>query len=339
MLLLQFLLRRVLLAIPLLIGVTLLTFLISHTVPSDPLVSNLGQRAMSDPRVVAAFKEEWGLDKPLHEQYLTYLTNLLQGNLGRSIRTRRPVLEDLKAFAPATAELAMAAISIGMALGLTLGVLSAVNRNKPLDHIVRFISLTGVSVPLFWLALILLYVFYAELRWVSGPGRLDAGLQAPPRWTGFMTLDALAAGRFDLFRNAMSHLVLPASVLGLFTSGLISRVTRSAMLEVLGNDYIRTARAKGLRQRAIVLKHALRNALIPVVTVIGLSFANLLAGTVLTERIFAWPGIGGYAYQASTTLDFQAIMGVSLVVALIFIASNFIVDMLYFALDPKMRVR
>lgn len=336
--LIRFLVRRVVLSVPLLVGVTMLTFVISHTVPSDPLVSNLGQRAMSDPKVVAAFKSEWGLDQPLPVQYLTYLRNLLSGNLGKSIRTRRPVLDDLRAFAPATAELALASIAVGMLLGMTLGVVSAVNRNKPIDHVVRFFSLTGVSLPVFWLALILLYVFYAKLGWVSGPGRLDAGLQGPAKITGFMTIDAIAAGRFDLLRNAVSHLILPAIVLGSFASGLISRVTRSAMLEVLGNDYIRTARAKGLLQSAVVFKHALRNALIPVVTVIGLSFANLLAGTVLTERIFAWPGIGGYAFQASTTLDFQAIMGVSLFVGLIFILSNLIVDILYFVLDPRMRV-
>lgn len=335
--LIRFLIRRVVLSVPLLIGVTLLTFVISHTVPSDPLVSNLGQRAMSDPKVVAAFKAEWGLDQPLPVQYLTYLRNLLNGNLGKSIRTRRPVLDDLRAFAPATAELAFASIAVGMIAGMTLGVLSAVNRNKPIDHVVRFFSLTGVSLPVFWLALILLYVFYAKLGWVSGPGRLDAGLQGPAKITGFMTLDAIAAGRLDLLRNAISHLILPAIVLGSFASGLISRVTRSAMLEVLGNDYIRTARAKGLLQHAVVFKHALRNALIPVVTVIGLSFANLLAGTVLTERIFAWPGIGGYAFQASTTLDFQAIMGVSLFVGMIFILSNLVVDILYFVLDPRMR--
>ena len=335
--LIRFLIRRVLLSAPLLIGVTLLTFVISHTVPSDPLVSNLGQRAMSDPKVVAAFKSEWGLDQPLPVQYLTYLRNLLSGNLGKSIRTRRPVLDDLRAFAPATAELALASIAVGMFVGMTLGVVSAVNRNKPIDHVVRFFSLSGVSLPVFWLALILLYVFYARLGWVSGPGRLDAGLQGPAKITGFMTIDAIAAGRLDLLRNAISHLILPAVVLGSFASGLISRVTRSAMLEVLGNDYIRTARAKGLRQSAVVFKHALRNALIPVVTVIGLSFANLLAGTVLTERIFAWPGIGGYAFQASTTLDFQAIMGVSLFVGMIFILSNLVVDILYFVLDPRMR--
>ncbi len=337
MTLLRFLVRRVLLTIPLLIGITLLAFVISHTVPSDPLVANLGQRAMSDPATVAAFKAEWGLDKPPHEQYLTYLGNLLRGNLGKSIKNRRPVIEDIRAFMPATIELALSSIVVGVFLGVTFGVVSAVNRNKPIDHLVRFFSLTGVSIPVFWLSLILLYIFYARLGWVAGPGRLDAGWPPPPRLTGLYTIDAIVAGQWATLGNALSHLVLPSLVLGIFTSGLISRVTRSAMLEVLSLDYIRTARAKGLWERLVILRHALRNALIPVVTVIGLSFANLLAGTVLTENIFAWPGIGRYAFQSSTTLDFQAIMGVSLLIATIFIVINFIVDMLYFVLDPRMR--
>ncbi len=333
----RFLLRRVLLSVPLLLGITLLSFVISHLVPSDPLVSNLGQRAMSDPKIVAAFRAEWGLDKPLPEQYITYLRNLLQGNLGKSIKSRRPVIEDLKAFLPATIELAASSILVGGLLGVTLGVLSSVYRNSWIDHFVRFFSLIGVSLPVFWLALILLFVFYSRLGWVAGPGRLDPGMQAPPYVTGLMTIDALLAGQWDVFRNAVSHLVLPSIVLGSYTAGLIARVTRSSMLEVLGLDYIRTARAKGLRERGVVIKHGMRNALVPVVTVIGLSFANLLAGTVLTERIFAWQGIGSYAFQASTSLDFQAIMGVSLLIAFIFITTNFVVDLLYFVLDPRLR--
>jgi peptide/nickel transport system permease protein len=337
MLIIRFLLRRALLSVPLLLGITLLAFIISHLVPSDPLVSNLGQRAMSDPKIVAAFRAEWGLDKPLPEQYITYLRNLLQGNLGKSIKSRRPVIEDLRAFLPATIELAASSILVGAILGVTLGVLSAIYRNSWIDHFVRFFSLIGVSLPVFWLALILLFVFYSRLGWVAGPGRLDPGLQAPPYVTGLMTIDAILAGQWDVFRNALSHLVLPSIVLGSYTAGLIARVTRSSMLEVLGLDYIRTARAKGLRERGVVLKHGMRNALVPVVTVIGLSFANLLAGTVLTERIFAWQGIGSYAFQASTSLDFQAIMGVSLLIAFIFIVTNFVVDLLYFVLDPRLR--
>jgi peptide/nickel transport system permease protein len=336
--LLRFLARRLLLTIPLLIGITLLAFIISHTVPSDPVVANLGQRAMSDPKVVAAFRAEWGLDKPLPEQYLTYLGNLLRGNLGKSIKNRRPVIEDIKAFLPATIELASAAIVIGVAVGVSLGIVSAVQRNKPVDHVARVFSLIGVSLPVYWMALILLLVFYARLGWFAGPGRLDAGLPAPPQLTGMITVDAVFAGQWSTFGNALSHLFLPAFTLGIFTAGLITRVTRSAMLEVLSLDYIRTAKAKGLRDRSVVLRHALRNALVPIITVIGFSFANLLAGTVLIENIFAWPGIGRYAFQASTTLDFAAIMGVSLLIALIFVVTNLVVDILYFVLDPRMRV-
>jgi peptide/nickel transport system permease protein len=337
MLLLRFLARRVLLTIPILFGITLLAFVIARAVPSDPVVANLGQRAMSDPKIVAAFRAEWGLDKPPHEQYLTYIGNLVQGNLGMSIKTRRPVIEDLKSFLPATIELAAFSILVGMVMGVSLGVLAAVFRNRWVDHVARFVSLIGVSLPIFWLALILLFVFYSRLGVVAGPGRLDPGMVPPPRVTGLMTVDALLAGDLATFGNAVSHLILPSVTLGFFTAGLITRVTRSAMLEVLGTDYVRTARAKGLREQLVVLRHAFRNAMVPVVTVIGFSFANLLAGTVLTERIFSWPGIGSYAFQASTTLDFQAIMGVSLLIAFIFIVTNLIVDVLYFVLDPRMR--
>lgn len=334
---LRFLARRILLTIPILFGITLLAFIVARAVPSDPVVANLGQRAMSDPEIVAAFRAEWGLDKPPHEQYLTYIANLAQGNLGKSIKTRRPVIDDLKAFLPATVELAASSIAVGMLMGVSLGVISAVYRNRWIDHAARFISLIGVSLPVFWLALILLFVFYSRLGIAAGPGRLDPGMIPPPRVTGMMTVDAALAGQWATFGNALSHLVLPSITLGFFTAGLITRVTRSAMLEVLSLDYIRTARAKGLHERLVVLRHAFRNAMVPVVTVIGFSFANLLAGTVLTERIFAWPGIGSYAFQASTTLDFQAIMGVSMLIALIFIVTNLVVDVLYFVLDPRMR--
>jgi peptide/nickel transport system permease protein len=191
--------------------------------------------------------------------------------------------------------------------------------------------------PIFWIALVMLFVFYARLRWLPGPGRLDAGLKPPPNLTGFFTVDAALAGNWTLFRNALRHLILPAFVLGSYTTGLITRVTRSSMLEVLSQNYVRVAQAKGLRQRTVLLRHALRNALIPVVTVIGFSYGSLLAGAVLTESIFAWPGIGQYAYRASTSLDFPAIMGVSLLIAAIFVVTNLIVDLLYFVLDPRLR--
>lgn len=335
----QYILRRLVLTIPLLFGITLIAFAISHAVPADPITANLGQKAMSDPKIVAAFQAEWGLDRPVHEQYLIYLQNLVRGDLGRSIKSRRPVVEDLAAFLPATIELATVAIVFGVAIGMTFGVLSALRRNSPLDHIARFLSLMGVSVPVFWLALVALFIFYARLRWVPGPGRIDVGLTVPDKVTGLLTIDAILAGDWVVFRNVLGHLLLPALVLGSYTTGLITRVTRSALLEVLGEDYMRTARAKGLSSRTLLIRHALRNALIPVITVIGFSYGNLLAGTVLTESIFAWPGIGQYAYRASTSLDFPAIMGVSLVIAVIFILTNLVVDVLYFMLDPRLSVQ
>lgn len=334
----QYISRRLILTIPLLIGVTLIAFAISHAVPGDPVAANLGQKAMSDPQIVAAFEKEWGLDKPVAQQYVIYLGKLLQGDMGRSIKSRRPVVEDLRAFLPATIELATAAVLFGVVTGMLLGILSALWRNSWVDHIARFISLLGVSIPVFWLALLALFVLYSRLGWFPGPGRIDVGMELPPRVTGLLTIDSLIAGNGTIFRNAVSHLILPALVLGSYTTGLITRVTRSAMLEVLGADYIRTARSKGLGERVTLIRHALRNALIPVITVIGFSYGNLLAGTVLTESIFAWPGIGQYAYRASTSLDFPAIMGVSLVIALIFILVNLIVDVLYFLIDPRLRV-
>jgi peptide/nickel transport system permease protein len=333
----QYILRRLVLTIPLLFGITLIAFVISHAVPADPVTANLGQKAMSDPKIVAAFRAEWGLDKPVVEQYVVYLTNLLQGDLGRSIKSRRPVTEDLKAFLPATIELATTAILFGIVIGLLLGILSAVRRNSWLDHGARVMSLLGVSVPVFWLALLALFIFYSRLGWFAGPGRIDVGMEVPARVTGLLTVDALLAGDWAAFRNVLSHLLLPALVLGSYTTGLITRVTRSGMLEVLGQDYIRTAYAKGLTTRTTIWRHAFRNTLIPVITVIGFSYGSLLAGAVLTESIFAWPGIGQYAYRASTSLDFPAIMGVSMLIALIFIGINLIVDVLYFVLDPRLR--
>jgi peptide/nickel transport system permease protein len=334
-----YILRRLIFMIPLLFGITLISFVLAHAVPADPLTANLGQRAMSDPTIVAAFKAEWGLDQPLTVQYITYLRNLLSGNLGKSIRSKRPILDDLKSYLPATIELATTATVIGVALGLVLGVISAVLRDSPFDFMARFVSLVGISAPVFWLALVSLLLFYVQLHWVPGLGRLDTGLDAPPVVTGFFTVDSLLAGNWEALSNALGHLILPSFVLGSYSMGLITRITRAAMLEALTQDYIRTARSKGLRERAVLLRHALANALIPVVTVIGLSYGTLLSGAVLTETIFAWPGIGRYAYQASSTLDFPAIMGVSLLIAFIFTVINLIVDVLYHVVDPRLRTR
>jgi peptide/nickel transport system permease protein len=329
--------QRLLLMFPLMVGMTLISFIISHTLPADPVGANLGQRSMEDPAIVAAFRTQWGLDRPLPEQYLSYIRNLLQGNLGVSIRTHLPVAEDLGRYLPASAELAVTATLVGTLIGIPFGVISAVRRNQWVDHLVRGVSLLGVSSPVFWLGLVALYVFYFRLGWLPGPGRLDVGLPEPVHVTGMYTLDSLLTGNWAAFASSLRHLVLPGFVLASVYLGLVTRMTRSSMLEVLSADYIRTARGKGLRQRSVIYGHALGNALIPTITVLGLAFGDVLAGTVLTETIFSWPGIGRYAYQSAVTLDFPAIMGVSLVIAAVFISVNLATDLAYVLLDPRLR--
>jgi len=326
--------------IPLLVGMTLIAFIISHTVPGDPVAAHLGQKSMEDPTIVAAFRKQWGLDRPLWEQYWIYLKNLLRGNLGVSIRTHRPVIDDLKQFLPASTELAIGATFYSLFLGIPFGVISAIKREKFIDHILRILSLIGVSTPVFWLALMSLYIFYYRLGWLPGPGRLDAGMEMEIRATitGMYTVDTLLRGDYKTFVIALRHLILPTLVLGSVTLGIVTRMTRSSMLEVMAQDYIRTARGKGLTEQAVIFRHALKNALIPTVTVIGLSFGGIMAGTVLTETIFSWPGIGRYAYQSCIKLDFPAIMGVSLLIAGIFSLVNLIVDVSYAFLDPRLRI-
>jgi peptide/nickel transport system permease protein len=329
--------RRVLLMIPLAIGMTLIAFVVSHSVPADPIAAHLGQRSMEDPAIVAAFRAQWGLDRPLPEQYLTYVRNLAQGNLGLSIRTHMPVAEDLGRYLPASAELAMIATLVGIVLGIPLGVASAVRRNHWIDHLVRGVSLLGVSTPVFWLGLIGLYVFYFRLGWLPGPGRLDVGMPEPAHITGMYTVDSLLSGNMAALGVSLRHLLLPGMVLASVYLALVTRMTRSSMLEVLSADYVRTARGKGLTQRVVIYRHALGNALIPTITVLGLAFGDILSGTVLTETIFSWPGIGRYAYQSAVTLDFPAIMGVSLLIALVFISVNLITDLAYAFFDPRLR--
>jgi peptide/nickel transport system permease protein len=332
-----YLLRRLAMAIPLVIGISLVAFIIANLVPSDPMAANLGERAASDPEIVEAFRAKWGLDQPFHIQYLRYVTNLLKGDMGTSIRTRRPVAQELGRYLPATVELATAGILVALAVGIPLGIVSAVWRNKPIDFVARIVSLIGVSAPVFWLALIALLLLYRNLGILPGPGRLDAILSPPPHVTGLYVIDSILAGEWKLLGNALSHLVLPGIVLGAYSSGLIARITRSAMLDVLSMEYMNTARSKGLRERRVILDHGLRNALIPVVTVIGLSYSNLLTGAVLTETIFAWGGVGRFAYDSARSLDFPSIMGVSMLVAIVFIVTNLIVDMVYYLVDPRIR--
>ena len=333
----RYFLRRILFVFPTLIGITLAAFLIANAVPADPITANLPQSALNDEALIKAFRERWGLDKPPAEQYLTYLGNLLHGDFGTSIKTHRPVLDDIRQFLPATIELATVGIISGIIIGVSVGIVAAVWRNSLADYVGRIFALFGVSFPVFLLALVLLTVFYARLGWTAGPGRLDVRMDDPPRMTGLFTVDALLASDWPTFKNAISHLLLPGIMLGVYVSGIIARITRSSMLEVMGMDYIRTARSKGLRERMVIGKHALSNAAIPVVTVVGLSYGNLLTGAVLTESIFAWPGIGRYMFRASTSQDFPAIMGVSILIGFIYVGVNFVVDILYYFLDPRIR--
>jgi peptide/nickel transport system permease protein len=329
--------RRLALMLVAVLGVTLISFVISHAVPADPIVSNLGQQASQRPEIVKAFKEKWGLDRPLHVQYLAFLGNLLRGELGTSINTRRAITKDLAQFLPATIELSTAAVLFALLVGVPLGVVAAIRRDGPVDHAARLLSLVGVSIPIFWLATVSLVLFYATLHWTVGPGRLGPQIESPPWLTGFHTIDAAVAGQWTTFRSAVSHLVLPGLVLASSIMGLVTRVTRSSMLDALSQEYLRTARAKGLPESRVVARHALRNALIPTVTVLGLAYGGLLSGAVMTETIFAWPGLGRYAFQSAVTNDFPAIMGVTFVIGVMYAVVNLVVDLLYGWLDPLIR--
>jgi len=335
---LKYITRRLIFLVFLMVGVSLLVFLIANLVPSDPVVANLSARNLNDEEMVAAYKAKWGLDQPLYKQYLIYLNNLLHGDMGVSIRTSRPVLEDLKLYYPATIELACVGILFAVVFGMLFGVLSAIKRNTIVDQILRGVSVFGVSIPAFWLALLMLFLFYLTLGIAPGPGRVSAGFSAPACGMNLYLIGYMVDGNWPAFRDALSHLILPGLCLGLFTMGLITRTTRSSLLEVLSMDYIRTARAKGLVEKKVIVKHALGNALIPVITVIGVGFGNLLGGMVFVESIFAWPGIGQYAYKAAQNLDFPAIVGTSLLIALNYVVLNLIIDLLYGVLDPRVRL-
>jgi peptide/nickel transport system permease protein len=334
----RFLGRRLVALVVLAIGITFVAFVLTQLVPGDPALSALGPVTSADPEAVAAYHEHWGMDKPLPVQYGTYLWNLVQGDLGVSQLSHQPVLDDLRHTIPATMELAFLSIAFAIAVGVPLGVIAAVRQNRASDHALRVVSLAGISMPTFWLALLALYVFFFRLDWFPGGGRLDPGATPPGEITGLYTVDAVLHGQFSLAWDALHHLILPALVLAAFNVSLITRYTRSAILEVIHDDYVRAARAKGLPERTVVIRHVLRAALPSVITVIGLVFANVLTGAVLVENIFAWPGIGQYAYQASLELDLPAIMGVSLFVAVVYVTVNFVVDVLYGVIDPRLRL-
>ncbi len=330
-----FLLRRVVGIAAVMIGVSVITFAISHVVPADPAVAALGDHATD--AQIAAFRADYHLDRPLPEQYAAYVVGLLHGDLGRSIRTRRSVADDLADSFPATLELSLAALAISLLIGIPAGIWSAIYRGRLPDVIVRVAALAGGSLPVFWLGLIVIGLFYYQLGWFPGGGRLDTFVSPPPTRTGLYVVDSVLALDVDALRSSLIHLVLPSLTLGYFSTAVVARMTRSSMLEVLGQDYMRTARAKGLAERLIVVRHGLRNALIPTVTVIGLTFGSLLSGAVLTETIFSWPGLGRYATASAISLDFPAVLGVTLLAAIVYPVANLAVDIAYYWLDPRIQ--
>lgn len=335
----QFVLRRLGAAVLILLGITVVTFLLTTVVPANPETANLGQRALADPAMVAAFRDKYGLDDPLPVQYFTYLGNLVTGDLGMSSQTLRPVREDLEAFAPATLELVLTGTFLALVGGIGLGVLAARRRGGWLDRFARGGSLVGVSLPTFWLALICSVIFFRQLAILPGSGRLDAAMIPPPKVTGFYTIDTLLIGDLKAFWSAVTHLILPASVLAASTIGLILRFTRGAMLEALASDFVKAARAKGLRERTVLLGYALRASSGPLITATSLSIGFGLAATVYVEQQFSWSGLGQYAFRSSTNLDLSAVMGVTIVIALIFVLVNLAADLLYAFFDPRIRLR
>ncbi len=322
----------------LLFGIASIVFLVSRLTPGDPLVTIVGERNLNNPEIVAAAKARWGLDQSVVVQYGHYMKNLLHGDMGTSFTTREPVVHDLWLRLPATLELTIYALLGGVIVGVTLGVLAARHRNKFIDHIARFFALMGSSLPAFWAGLLLLYVFYARLGWLPGPGRIDPRGVAPDKVTGFYTVDSLLQGDFAMFKDSVMHLILPATVLGWGVVGIVSRLVRASLLDEFSMDYVRVGRAMGLRERTVVNQHALRNALLPTITIVAFTFAFLLTGAVLTETVFSWPGVGSYAVDASRNLDYPAIIGVTLLGGTAFLLTNLFSDIAYAFADPRIRL-
>jgi peptide/nickel transport system permease protein len=319
--------------LPVLFGVTVMVFVISHAIPGDPAKMIAGPKASR--QAVENIRKQHGLDKPLLIQYFRFVSGLVKGDLGISIRNHRPVTQDLNDFFPATLELTLASIMICLGIGIPLGIISAVRRNRLTDHLTRIFSVFGVSMPVFWLGLMLLLLFYRNLGWLPGSGRLDIDFAPPVYVTGLYLIDTLLEGQMDKFLNVASHIILPAFCLSYVYLAIVTRIVRSSMIEVLGQDFIVTARANGVSEWMIVLKHAFKNSLIPTVTITGLSFGELLGGAILTETIFGWPGMGKYVVDSVNYLDFPAIMGFTLIVALVYVSINLFVDVLYAFLNPK----
>ncbi len=318
------------------IGLTAITFIIGRVMPADPVLAIVGDRASQE--VYDLMFLQLGLDQPIYIQYFKYLGQLLQGNLGTSIMTAQPVADDILRFFPATLELATVATLLGVFVGIPMGVFAAVNQGRWPDHVVRIISLIGYSAPIFWLGMIALLVFYANLGWVAGPGRLDVHFDSiVDPVSGILILDAVLAREWEIMRNAIEHLILPACILGTFALAYIARMTRSFMLDQLSQEYILTARVKGIPEWRVIWGHAFRNVLVQLITIIGLTYASLLEGSVLTETIFSWPGIGLYITNSLFNNDMNAVLGGTIVVGVCFVGINMLSDLLYKMVDPRVR--
>lgn len=332
---LNFILRRLGTFIPTFIGVSIVSFLFIRLLPGDPILLMAGERGMTDERY-AQLMTQFGFDQPLLSQYWDYLKGILQGDLGTSFKTKRPVWDEFFTLFPATLELSLCAIVFAVTLGLPAGIIAAVKRGKWPDQALMSTALVGYSMPIFWWALLLIILFSGMLGWTPVSGRISL-MYFFPTDTGFMLIDSLRSGQDGAFASAVQHLILPTIVLGTIPLAVIARQTRSAMLEVLSEDYVRTARAKGLGPLRVNGLHALRNALIPVITVIGLSVGTLMAGAILTETIFSWPGIGKWMVEGISSRDYTAVQGGLLMIAVIVMVVNLVVDILYGLINPKIR--
>lgn len=333
----RFIFKRVAMVIPTFIGITLLTFALIHLIPGDPIEIRMGERGLS-PEVHQQMMHQLGLDKSLSEQYFDYLKGIAHGDFGTSFKNNVPVLDEFLSLFPATIELAVFAILFAVIIGIPIGILAAIKRGSIFDHSVMAISLTGYSMPIFWWGLLLMLLVSVQWNLTPVSGRIDAEYWVDSV-TGFMLIDSWLSGEPGAFKSAVMHLILPSIVLGTIPLAVISRMTRSSMLEVLGEDYIRTARAKGLSSMRVIVVHALRNALIPVVTVIGLIVGQLLSGAILTETIFSWPGIGKWVIEAIRARDYPVVQSAVLIIATIIILVNVLVDLLYGVVNPRIRYR
>ena len=333
----KFLIERFLTLIVKLFGMAVILFIVTQVLPADPAAVAAGTNAR--PEQIENIRRELGLDKPIHEQLITYITGLTQGDLGKSLLTRRPVSEDLRLRFPATLELALVSGFIIVVVGISLGIISSLKAGNIIDFLIRLFVVVGMGIPPFVLALFLQLIFAKSLNWFPLEGRLDTLIPPPPHVTGMYTIDSLLAGQWDVFWSSLRHLALPVAALSLGRLAVGARFTRSGMLETLSQPFVRTARAKGLTERHVVIRHAFRNALIPVVTMLGVQIGFLLSGAVLVEVVFTWPGLGRYAVESVVSFDFFAVIGATLIIAIIFVVSNTIVDLLYIQLDPRIKYK